>query len=191
MPSTTFLPCIKFFNALQWLNDEDLGVQRDFVFQILRELRIAKRKGSPNSHLTLAAAGWRGYEYALGIYGMAACHVWRVDRGFSDTFYALIYNEMQRWEKNFSMPPWVGDLNVHRSHRSCLIRGNESYLDIWPGTPEYMPAIYPEITHEDRRGYRLRISGYDAGEIRSGRLEFPDNLHYDFRIREVRGRNLR
>lgn len=187
----TFLPNIKFFATMRTLDDIDLLIQREHALTILRNL--CGYSDAESNHP--AVQMWEGFEYALGIYGMAACHEYRIERGFKCEIFPEIHeilNEDSEFEsivqeqKEFPRPPWLGDLNVHRSHRSHLIGMNpEHYADKWPNTPERMPILWPQLVASDPRGYRLRVLKRDIQKLIIGDLRLPPWLHYDGNKNEI------
>ena len=48
------------------------------------------------------------------------------------------------------LPPWLGDPDFHRSHRSALLRKHPAYYrDVFPGVPDDLPYVWPP---SDRTG---------------------------------------
>lgn len=130
--------------------------------------------------------GWTGFEYTLGVYGMSACSHWQNERGKKDDLAFRIHAILEDIPHDLVMPPWVGDLNLHRSHRSYLIRKlPEHYAGLWPNTPENMPILWPQLVATDPRGYRLRLSGVEEKALLAGDRELPEWLEYDRNKREV------
>ena len=101
---------------------------------------------------------WRGYEEALGAYGIAICREWQ-RRGYADTCEVKIVDDLraagvtvpvrpvEELQGAGQLPPWLGHEELHRSHRSALVRKDPDFyrprlgdvpLDlpyIWPGAP--------------------------------------------------------
>lgn len=178
----TFLPCIGFFKSLRPLDDARLGKQRQDALSILKVL-LGEMAGDANHP---AVAMWSGYEYPLGVYGMSACSVWQQQRGNRDSLAFEIHSLLENVPHDLIEPPWLGDLNFHRSHRSYLIRRKpDHYESQWPNTPENMPLLWPQLVTSDPRGYRLRLSQTDIKLVRSGERKLPDWLEFDANKNEV------
>ncbi len=100
---------------------------------------------------------WRGYEEALGSYGLAMVERW-CSLGRSDTCAATIVADLaaagvrsprpQAKLPERGVPPWLGDEAVHRSHRSALVRKDpEHYRPHFPDVPDDPPYVWP-VTKE-------------------------------------------
>jgi hypothetical protein len=64
---------------------------------------------------------WRGHEVALVQYGIAVCDEW-IARGYKDTCRAKLQDILRTLSGGDELPKWVGDEDVHASHRSNLLR---------------------------------------------------------------------
>lgn len=43
-----------------------------------------------------------------------------------------------------ALPPWLGDEDFHRSHRSSLLRKDpEHYRPLFPDDPDDLPYVWP------------------------------------------------
>lgn len=108
---------------------------------------VPKESASWSNHP--AVAMWRGYEWALLRYQMAICHEWK-SRGLEDTcrdktisLFQMIHPGLVEATEN---PPWVGDIQVHRSHQSNLVRKDpEHYGKFFPEFPDNLPYFWPTI----------------------------------------------
>jgi hypothetical protein len=97
---------------------------------------------------------WKGYEEALGRYGLTMCEVW-VERGFADTCAGTIQADLRpvgidhvRTQAQLAvagaLPPWLGDEALHLSHRSALLRKDPGHYRLrWPGVPDDLPYVWP------------------------------------------------
>jgi hypothetical protein len=97
---------------------------------------------------------WKGFEEALGRYGYACCDAW-TDRGFGDTCAATIEVDLRsagidvvRTQPELAaagaLPAWLGDEDLHRSHRSALVRKDpEHYESLFPDVPADLPYVWP------------------------------------------------
>ena len=105
------------------------------------------RKGWPHHPATKM---WKGYEGYLSIYTRYVCAEWK-RRGHKDTVYAWVvevcsqyptFRELRPYEDH--RPPWLGNEEFHRSHRSNLLRKMpEHYRQYWPDERDDLPYIWP------------------------------------------------
>ena len=131
----TFLPYPEFDRSATCLDRQRLGKQRVECLGILKALRDG---GGWSNHP--AAKMWRGYENALVDYGVAVCREW-IGRGYNDTCLAKI----EAYRNGASInPPWLGDLRLHDSHRSNLLRKDDAHYSAngWTVGPE-LPYSWP------------------------------------------------
>ena len=137
----TFLPYDDFIESAKVLDWRRLGKQRVEVKQLLNALE-GKSKGWVNHPATKM---WRGYETALKAYGDIIIVEW-VSRGYKNNMqYFLDPNETQMWE----YPPWFGNEEFHRSHRSNLTRKDPTWYSQFWTEPDDLPYIWP--TNEETK----------------------------------------
>src|SRR5690349_15751305 len=148
----TFLPFADFESSARVLDTKRLGKQRVEVIQVLRALTVP---GYGWRHHP-AAAMWAGYEEALVRYGLQICDQWcREDR--ADTCATTLVTDLAstvgiaaiRTQPELAadgeLPPWLGDEDVHRSHRSALVRKDpEHYRRFFPDVPDDLPYVWPD-----------------------------------------------
>lgn len=146
----TFLPYADFEASARSLDQQRLGKQRVETIQIVRALTVPGY-GWANHPATLM---WRGFEEALGRYGFVCCEVW-VEGGFGDTCAATIaadlrtagvtaVREQTALAAAGALPPWLGDPDLHRSHRSALVRKDpDLYRSRFPDIPDDLPYVWP------------------------------------------------
>lgn len=127
----TFLPYADFAASAAVLDLRRLGKQRVETLQIIRALTRPTYGWQHHPAVLM----WRGYEEALGAYGVAIVREW-VGRGRADTTAATMREDLaaaglrvpprsQRQLarlKRRGLPPWLGDEDFHRSHRAALMR---------------------------------------------------------------------
>ena len=178
----TWLPMIHAVASAQSLTDEDLAkqvVDSDAILGVLN--------GSTRSEIGLPGRMWYGFEWRLCIHGLTCAYVLVNERGGdSPPTQALLDTGSYLEEiEQIGDPPWIGDLDVHRSHRSQLIMMHPPYAERWPNNPERMPVLYPQLTEDDPRGYRLRLAERSVAALSTGERVLPDWLRYDKHKREV------
>ncbi len=136
----TFLPYPDFRSSAESLDSSRLGKQRVETLQILRALELPEY-GWVNHP---AVRMWRGYTPALVLYGLIFAQVWR-ERGHADTTAAQMAEFAPEVEADGLaqrdladrglLPPWLGDDEVHRSHRSRLLtKDPDHYRSKFAGT---------------------------------------------------------
>ena len=146
----TFLPFPDFEASARALDPKRLGKQRVESIQVVRALTVPGY-GWANHPATLM---WRGFEEALGRYGFTCCEVW-LELGFGDTCAATIGADLRAagitavrsqaaLAEAGALPPWLGDADLHRSHRSALVRKDPAfYRPLFPGVPDDLPYVWP------------------------------------------------
>src|ERR687893_1561740 len=88
----TFTPYADFDQALRTLDQKRLGKQRVEVIQIVRALTVPGYAWSSHPAVLM----WKGYEEALGRYGLTACAVW-TERGFGDSCATTIIADLHAY----------------------------------------------------------------------------------------------
>ncbi len=146
----TFLPSSDFDAAARALDTKRLGKQRVEVIQIVRALTTPGYGWASHPAVLM----WKGYEEALGRYGLVVCEVW-VERGFGDTCAATIAADLRQvgvtsirsYEQLAAadaLPAWLFDPALLRSHQSALVRKDpEHYSALFPGVPGDLPYLWP------------------------------------------------
>ena len=137
----TFVPYNDFYDIGKSLDNKRLGKQRVEVLQILNAL-TGKSKGWVNHPATKM---WRNHEWALTKYGMWMCLEW-ADRGFKDSTFDKIYDLRKEScdPRDYEFPSWWGDMTVHESHRSNLLRKMpEHYSQFNWDIEDSLPYVWP------------------------------------------------
>ena len=116
----TFLPYESFSASAAVLDRQRLGKQRVENLQILNAL-LNPEYGWQNHP---AVKMWRGYEPALVEYQRAICDEW-TRRGYRDT--CLEKSLALNVTGEFVLPPWLGNEQLHLSHRSNLLRKDPGF----------------------------------------------------------------
>ena len=147
----TFTPYADFEQSLRTLDLKRLGKQRVEVIQIVRALTVPGYAWSSHPAVLM----WKGFEEALGRYGLTACDVW-TERGFGDSCAATIITDLRAYgvadirsyaelRAADALPPWLFDEALQRSHRSSLLRKDpEHYGPLFPAdTPLGLDYVWP------------------------------------------------
>jgi hypothetical protein len=147
----TFTPYADFEQSLRSLDLKRLGKQRVEVIQIVRALTVPGYAWANHPAVLM----WKGYEEALGRYGLTSCEVW-VERGFADSCAATItadlraagIPEIRTYDElaaAAALPPWLADEALQRSHRSSLLRKDpQHYGPLFPpDTPADLEYVWP------------------------------------------------
>lgn len=146
----TFLPYADFERSARALDRRRLGKQRVETLQIVRALTVPGY-GWANHPATLM---WRGFEEAVGCYGLVCCRVW-TELGFGDTCAATILTDLRaagvsevrtqpELEAAGRLPGWLGAEELHRSHQSALVRKDpDVYRKLFPDVPDDLPYFWP------------------------------------------------
>jgi hypothetical protein len=187
----TFLPYSDFTACARILDGKRLGKQRVETLQIVKAL-LQPDYGWRHHPAVLM---WKGYEEALGRYGMEVCHAWR-RRGFADTCEPKILADLGRLGLELvreqdelaaagAVPPWLGDAALHRSHQSALLRKDpELYGPSFPGVPDDLPYVWPVRSEQAIQAERRRVAAAVTGaECRARRAEDEDEARKPARAR--------
>jgi hypothetical protein len=143
----TFLPVADFEESARLLDNPRLGKQRVECLQVLRALELPDYGWANHPVVTM----WRGHTAGLVVYSLAMVRVWR-ERGFADTTATLISEfapdaaAMTQAEAAAAglLPSWVGDEELHLSHRSNLLAKDPGfYRSRFPGDPDDLPYKWP------------------------------------------------
>lgn len=172
----TFLPYPDFQQSAAVLDRARLGKQRVEALQTLRALVIPEYGWQSHPAIRM----WMGYVPALTMYGLAMVDEW-VARGGEDTTRAKILEFAPQaghaaYAAKIPMPPWLGEPDVHLSHRSRLMQKEPRfYSELFPGTPADLEYVWPEPRHEflpeDPVGDRLWILRAPVGDTRPEKLD--------------------
>jgi hypothetical protein len=132
------------------LDAQRLGKQRVEALQVVRALTWEKYGWAHHPVVSM----WRGYEEALGRYGLTVVETWTA-LGFADTCAATIRADLAaagirpiRSQADLAaasaLPPWLGDEAFHRSHQSSLVRKDpDVYRQLFPDVPDDLEYVWP------------------------------------------------
>jgi hypothetical protein len=131
----TFLPYNDFLHSVKVLDYKRLGKQRVETFQVLNILLDrTPTKGWRNHPVTRM---WTGYEEALKLYQNFTIEEW-IKRGYKNTM------QLEKIDmRNIKLPPWFGDEQLHRSHRSNLLRKDYEYYSQYFDEPSDLEYYWP------------------------------------------------
>jgi hypothetical protein len=147
----TFLPVADFVDSARLLDSARLGKQRVETLQILRAIELPDYGWASHPVVLM----WRGRTPALVAYGLAMARVWRA-RGFADTTAAQIGEfapqvvgvPQEELAAAGLLPSWLGDEELHRSHRSNLIAKDPDFYrhrfaERFGPEPDDLPYVWP------------------------------------------------
>ncbi len=137
----TFLPYEDFKRSAEVLDDKRLGKQRVEAMQIYKACVLDDYgwKSHP------AVKMWVGYEYALLEYMNVMIKTW-IERGFNNTM------GIARFDTKIVMPKWLGDDDLHASHRSNLLRKDKDFYSKYNWSePDDMPYYWCGFGKEDKQ----------------------------------------
>ncbi|TFV90680.1 MSMEG_6728 family protein [Blastococcus sp. CT_GayMR16] len=147
----TFLPVADFADSARLLDSPRLGKQRVETLQILRAIELPDY-GWANHPAVLM---WRGRTPALVAYGLAMARVWQ-ERGFADStehqigeFAPEVVGVPQKELASAGvLPTWLGNEELHRSHRSNLIAKDAGFYrarftERFGAEPDDLPYVWP------------------------------------------------
>jgi hypothetical protein len=146
----TFTPYSDFEASARALDTKRLGKQRVEVIQIVRALTVPGYGWASHPAVLM----WKGYEEALGRYGLTMCDVW-LELGFGDTCAGTIAADLRavgietirtypELQAAGALPDWLFTDEVQRSHRSSLVRKDpDHYRPIFPDVPDDIDYFWP------------------------------------------------
>ena len=160
----TFLPFPDFAESAAVLDPLRLGKQRVETLQIIRALTWPTYGWKHHPAVLM----WKGYEEALGSYGIAVVDAWCA-LGRADTCAATMATDLtaagirrprpQGKLPARGVPPWLGDPDLHRSHQSSLVRKDPNfYRPVFPDVPDDLPYVWP-VTKASALGEVRRSGG--------------------------------
>jgi hypothetical protein len=138
----TFLPYANYAYSALILDYKRLGKQRVECKQIL--LAMPKLTGGWRNHP--ATKMWRGHEIELCRYAAAMCREW-VSRGYNDSLLPFFEDAITQYSfdgRNDAPPAWLGNEQLHASHRSNLLRKDPEFYGRYNWTePPDIPYLWP------------------------------------------------
>ena len=154
----TFLPYPSFTESVRCLDNKRLGKQRVECKQIALALgmnvgeSVGYACGAWVHHP--AVLMWRGHEFFLLDYALAACVEWD-SRGFS----GVLRHEFEQCilglhgiRARYDRPGWLGSEEFHASHRSNLLRKDKDhYGQFGWNEPADLPYVWPVTIRQLRQ----------------------------------------
>ena len=135
----TFLPYPTFTRSAMVLDYRRLGKQRVEAWQIYLALNNPKNKWRHHPAVKM----WRGYRTALLYYGMNMCFEWH-KRGFVDNMLPIFKKELITISDSWKFPHWLGNKQLHQSHRSNLLRKDKLFYSKYNwSVPDNLPYYWP------------------------------------------------
>jgi hypothetical protein len=139
----TFLPYPNFYKSARVLDPARRRNQRNEGLIIARTLTgwylSRDMTGWPHHPATKM---WQGHEAYLFRYVVAFCHVSNAKGELGDVIPHV--RELRRSFKGKSTkPPWLGNEEFHRSHRSNLLRKDPDYYRQFFDEPDDLPYCWP------------------------------------------------
>ena len=162
----TFVPYPHVIQSLEVLDDKRLGKQRVEAYQILlaiynlgpvyddsgrNTIGFKPRESRWSNHP--AVRMWRDFDCGLTAYALASCKIW-TEREFRDSLHSTIsrlHAEVHGDDHRCNpmsrdiYPDWWGNEDLHRSHRSNLLRKfPEHYAPIFEDDlPDNLEYVWP------------------------------------------------
>jgi Pyrimidine dimer DNA glycosylase len=165
----TFLPFPDFQQSAAVLDRARLGKQRVEALQVLRALVIPQYGWQSHPAVRM----WMGYVPALTSYGLAMVDEWTA-RGGEDTTRDKIMEFAPQaahpgYAAKIPMPPWLGDADLHLSHRSKLVaKDPRFYSPLFPDVEPDLEYVWPEprleLLPEDPAGDRMWVLRLPLGD---------------------------
>lgn len=143
----TFLPYADFSASAAVLDNARLGKQRVETLQILRALELPDYGWRNHPAVRM----WRGRTAALVVYGLVCVQEW-CGRGFDDSTADQIAefnpdvrtSDQSELARRGLLPTWLGDEQVHLSHRSRLVsKDPDFYQHLFPDAPDGLDYFWP------------------------------------------------
>lgn len=149
-----FIPFASFSHSVAVLDRARLGKQRMECRQILAALRAARHERAVGWSKHPATLAWSGYESALALYMTFCVNEW-VARGYNNTIVTPYDEEFKlrpgedyhltQDARDATLPHWLGDEELHASHRAVLLRKDPEFYNQYGWTEEPLESvIYPQ-----------------------------------------------
>ena len=140
-----FMPFDDFTWSARCLHDDELNVLRRDILVVMQNLTREDVVWEKHPSVLM----WKGRERALLAYQQAVCYEWSSVRGHDDIYWDSTRLSFLRFVDNpmatpLIPPSWMGNVDLHISHQSNLLRLNETYYRRhFPGIKKDHPYIWP------------------------------------------------
>jgi hypothetical protein len=136
----TFLPYPDYAASAKVLDRQRLGKQRVENLQIIKAL-LDPTYGWQNHP---AVKMWRGHIISLLDYQAAICSEW-VGRGYKDTCLDKSFALLNEYggELRIIRPYWMGNMEIHTSHQSNLMRKFPEHYGQYFDVPNDLEYVWP------------------------------------------------
>jgi hypothetical protein len=152
----TFLPHPNFVVSVMQLDRQRLGKQRVEARQIQRAIQGVREAAHCDKAMSTeewrsarteaftkigwamhpATVMWRNHVTALMLYGDCCIREW-VRRGYENNMPLLLargHHSEEMYSDSVTMPEWLGSEELHRAHRSVLLRKDPDWYGQWGWT---------------------------------------------------------
>ena len=156
----TFLPTPNFVESASMLDSKRLGNQRVEARMILRWLR--NKEDYPRQQNAGYTVMWRGYEDALCLYYNACCEEWARRGGRN-----VVCQPEKVDARRAKMPPWLGDDELHVTHRSALLHKLPGHFEQfgWDVVDPKVDYLWPRPVEGGKEGeYELSGAFWKKGK---------------------------
>ncbi len=195
----TFVPYADFEACARVLDVKILGKQRVEVVQIVRSLTVPGYAWGSHPAVLM----WKGFEEALGRYGLIICEVWG-EQGFGDTCAQTIrtdqaaagiaairtYDQLRAAD---ALLGWLFDPEVQLSRRSALVRKDPGgYAAVFAGVPgdlEYVWPVRSPVALERERKRQERAAERHQRDLARARLRRSEAAKRGWLTRQQRVRD--
>lgn len=142
-----WLPYPDFAETVRVLDTTTLSTQRLEILSVLDVIHETDTSGIGRAEDRLVDC-WRGYEPQLCEFGILICEeLARRDRPHSAAIQKDLESHLD-WatsgEYSMEKPPWFGDIEVHRSHQSGLLRKFPDYYEAFFDVTDDIEIVWPE-----------------------------------------------
>jgi len=136
----SFLPYSDFIKSAKVLDYRRCGKQRIEALQMIQAMD--RTEGGWINHPCTKM--WSSHPLALAAYGLVMCNEW-VSRGYKDTMTERFENMLGKHSlHDIEMPDWLGNDDIHASHRSNLLRKDPVYYGQFKWSePDDLPYVWP------------------------------------------------
>ncbi len=149
----TYLPYADFAKCAACFSNRRLNKQRHDALEILYMIHDIPHptRGRQGFYNSPPKKCWQNYVGALAAYGLALCAEWSARNEKPDP----CRDRFERYAKHASatLPPWLNDPAMHRSHQAVLARQEPEHYRDFVADPEDEKVFYwPNVDVDDHNG---------------------------------------